>query len=150
MLIIGGIVFIVLEYFYKPKEHHVHSVDAVSYKQAILIGFAQAVSMIPGTSRSGATIIGGLLSGLNRKTAVEFSFLLAVPTMVIATAYDVLKNFSSFDGGDLSNLVAGFVTAFLVAMLAIKWFLKFVSKFNFVPFGVYRIILGVVFLYILF
>ncbi|MGE4399127.1 MAG: undecaprenyl-diphosphate phosphatase, partial [Campylobacterales bacterium] len=70
--------------------------------------------------------------------------------MVVATGYDVLKNFSSFDGGDLSNLVAGFVTAFLVAMLAIKWFLKFVAKFSFVPFGIYRIILGVAFLYILF
>ncbi len=150
MLIIGGIVFIVLEYFYKPKEHHIQSVDAISYKQALIIGFAQSVSMIPGTSRSGATIIGGLLTGLSRKTAVEFSFLLAVPTMIVATCYDVYKNFSTFGGGDISNLVAGFLVAFLVAMLAIKWFLKFVAKFSFVPFGIYRIILGVVFLYILF
>jgi undecaprenyl-diphosphatase len=150
MLIIGGIVFIVMEYFYKAKEHHVHGVEGISYKQALLIGLAQSISMVPGTSRSGATIIGGLLSGLNRKTAVEFSFLLAVPTMVVATGYDVLKNFSSFVGGDLSNLVAGFIAAFLVAMLAIKWFLKFVAKFSFVPFGIYRIIIGVAFLYILF
>jgi undecaprenyl-diphosphatase len=150
MLIIGGVVFIVMEYFYKAKEHHVHGVEGISYKQALLIGFAQSISMVPGTSRSGATIIGGLLSGLNRKTAVEFSFLLAVPTMIVATGYDVLKNFSSFGGGDLSNLVVGFIAAFLVAMLAIKWFLRFVAKFNFVPFGVYRIIIGVVFLYILF
>jgi undecaprenyl-diphosphatase len=150
MLIAGGVVFIVLEYFYKPKEHHIHKIDDISYKQALLVGFAQSFSMVPGTSRSGATIIGGLLSGLNRKTAVEFSFLLAVPTMVAATGYDVLKNFSSFGGGDLSNLVAGFITAFLVAMFAIKWFLKFAAKFSFVPFGVYRIIIGVLFLYILF
>lgn len=150
MLIIGGIVFIVMEYFYKQREHHAKSVDDITYKQAILIGFAQSFSMVPGTSRSGATIIGGLLSGLNRKSAVEFSFLLAVPTMVIATTYDILKNYSSFDASDLSNLVAGFITAFFVAIVAIKWFLKFVSKFSFVPFGIYRIVLGVAFLYILF
>ncbi len=150
MLIIGGVIFIVIEYFYKPKEHHIHKIDDISYKQALLIGFAQSFAMVPGTSRSGATIIGGLLSGLNRKTAVEFSFLLAVPTMVIATAYDVLKNFSSFSGEDLSNLVVGFITAFFVAILAIKWFLKFVAKFSFVPFGIYRIALGALFLYILF
>jgi len=150
MLIAGGIVFIIMEYFYKPKEHHIHKIEEISYKQALLIGFAQSVSMVPGTSRSGATIIGGLLSGLNRKTAVEFSFLLAVPTMIIATVYDVLKNLSSFGNADLSNLAVGFIAAFLVAMLAIKMFLKFVAKFSFVPFGIYRIILGVVFLYILF
>ncbi len=150
MLIIGGVIFIVLEYFYKEKEHHIHKIDDISYRQALLIGFAQAVSMVPGTSRSGATIIGGLLSGLTRKTAVEFSFLLAVPTMIVATGYDVLKNFSSFGSADLSNLAGGFIAAFLVAMLAIKLFLKFVAKFSFVPFGVYRIILGVAFLYILF
>lgn len=150
MLIIGGVLFIVLEYFYKPKEHHINKIDDISYKQALAIGFAQSFSMVPGTSRSGATIIGGLLSGLSRKTAVEFSFLLAVPTMVVATAYDVLKNFSSFGGGDMSNIAAGFIAAFLVAMLAIKMFLQFVAKFSFVPFGIYRIILGVAFLYILF
>ncbi len=150
MLIAGGIVFIILEYFYKPQERHIDKIDDINYKQALLIGFAQSFSMVPGTSRSGATIIGGLLSGLNRKTAVEFSFLLAVPTMIIATLYDVFKNFSSFGGGDITNLVIGFVVAFLVAMLAIKWFLKFVAKFSFVPFGVYRIIVGVLFLYILF
>lgn len=150
MLIAGGIVFIVLEYFYKPKEHHIDKIDDISFKQALLVGFAQSFSMVPGTSRSGATIIGGLLSGLSRKTAVEFSFLLAVPTMIIATGYDILKNLSSFGDADFTNLAAGFITAFLVAMLAIKWFLKFVAKFSFVPFGVYRIILGVAFLYILF
>ena len=91
MLIIGGLVFIAIEYFYKNKEHSVHSIDTISYKQALLIGFAQSLSMVPGTSRSGATIIGGLLSGLDRKTAVEFSFLLAVPTMIIATGYDIVK-----------------------------------------------------------
>lgn len=150
MLIAGGVVFIILEFFYKEKEHHVRKIEDMSYKQAFFIGFAQSISMIPGTSRSGATIIGGLFSGLNRKTAVEFSFLLAVPTMIIATAYDVLKNFSSFGVSDLSNLAAGFIAAFLVAMFAIKLFLKFVARFSFVPFGVYRIILGVVFLYILY
>lgn len=150
MLIIGGLVFIAIEYFYKNKEHSVHSIDTISYKQALLIGFAQSLSMVPGTSRSGATIIGGLLSGLDRKTAVEFSFLLAVPTMIIATGYDIVKNFSSFDPSDVSNLAVGFISAFIVALVAIKWFLKFVAKFNFIPFAVYRISLGVIFLYVLF
>lgn len=150
MLIIGGFVFIAIEYFYKNKEHAVHSLDTISYKQALLIGFAQSLSMVPGTSRSGATIIGGLLTGLNRKTAVEFSFLLAVPTMIIATGYDILKNFSSFGASDVSNLAVGFICAFIVALVAIKWFLKFVAKFNFVPFAIYRIALGVIFLYVLF
>jgi len=149
-LILGGVVFILMEYFYKTKEQPINSIDEIGLKEALLIGFAQSFSMIPGTSRSGATIIGGLLCGLSRRSAVEFSFLLAVPTMVIATSYDIYKNFSSFDTTDISNLIIGFVTAFFVAMIAIKWFLKFVSKFSFVPFGVYRIILGVIFLYILF
>jgi undecaprenyl-diphosphatase len=150
MLIAGGILLIALEFFYKEKEHHIHKVEEISYKQALLIGFAQSFAMVPGTSRSGATIIGGLLAGLSRRCAVEFSFLLAVPTMVIASAYDMLKNFSHFDGTDTANLAAGFIAAFIVGMIAIKWFLKFVSKFSFVPFGIYRIVLGVLFLYILF
>lgn len=150
MLIVGGVVFIALEFFYKEKEHHVHKIEDISYKQALLIGFAQSFAMVPGTSRSGATIIGGLFSGLNRKTAVEFSFLLAVPTMIIASAYDTLKHFHEMGGADLSNLAAGFIMAFIVGLLAVKWFLKFVSKFSFVPFGIYRIVIGVAFLYILF
>jgi undecaprenyl-diphosphatase len=146
MLIIGGIVFIVIEKFYKEKEHHVAHVEEVTYKQAFAIGLFQSLAMVPGTSRSGATIIGGLLIGLKRKTATEFSFLLAVPTMLAATAYDILKHHSEFDFSDAQALGVGFVTAFIVALLIIKWFLAFIKKHTFIPFGVYRIVVGLVFL----
>lgn len=146
MLIAGGIVFIVIEKFYKEKEHHVSHVEEVSYKQAFMIGLFQSLAMVPGTSRSGATIIGGLLIGLKRKTATEFSFLLAVPTMLAATAYDILKHHSEFDFSDAQALGVGFVTAFIVALAIIRWFLAFIKKHTFIPFGIYRIVIGLVFL----
>ena len=149
MLIAGGIVFIVLEKFYKPKEHHTAQIEELSIKQALLIGFAQSCAMVPGTSRSGATIIGGLLAGLNRKLAVEFSFLLALPTMFVATSYDIFKHHNEMVIDDVSALVVGFGMAFLVALLAVKTFLKFISKVSFIPFGIYRIIIGFLFLYYL-
>lgn len=146
MLIIGGVIFILVEYFYKEKEHHVGHVEDVSYKQAFLIGLFQSLAMVPGTSRSGATIIGGLLIGLKRKTATEFSFLLAVPTMLAATAYDILKHRHEFSFDDAQALGIGFVTAFIVALLIIKWFLSFIKKHTFIPFGFYRIVVGLIFL----
>lgn len=146
MLVIGGVIFIVVEYFYKEKEHHVGHVEQVSYKQAFMIGLFQSLAMVPGTSRSGATIIGGLLIGLKRKTATEFSFLLAVPTMLAATAYDILKHHNEFDFSDAQALGVGFVTAFIVALAIIRWFLAFVKKHTFIPFGIYRIIVGLIFL----
>lgn len=146
MLILGGFVFIITELLHKEKEEHVGDLDDVSYKQAFFIGLAQSLAMIPGTSRSGATILGGIFLGLKRKTAVEFSFLLALPTMLIATAYDVTKNFEHFAFDDWGNLAVGFVSAFLFALVAIRFFLAFISKFNLIPFGVYRIVLGTVFI----
>ncbi|BCD67223.1 undecaprenyl-diphosphate phosphatase [Nitratiruptor sp. YY09-18] len=146
MLIIGGIIFILVELFYKEKEHHIEDVDQVSYKQAFLIGLFQSLAMVPGTSRSGATIIGGLLLGLKRKTAAEFSFLLAVPTMLAATAYDLLKHYKEFDASNTLALLVGFITAFVVALIVIKWFLHFIKKHTFIPFGIYRIIVGILFL----
>ncbi len=147
MLIIGGIVFILVELFYKEKEHHIEDVDEVSYKQALAIGLFQSLAMIPGTSRSGATIIGGLLIGLKRKTAAEFSFLLAVPTMLAATGYDLLKHYHEFDASNTAALAVGFITAFAVALAVIKWFLDFIKKHTFIPFGIYRIVVGVIFLW---
>lgn len=144
MLIIGGIIMIVIEWL--RKEDKGVGLEEVTYKQAIMIGIAQSFAMVPGTSRSGATIIGGLLSGLNRRAAVEFSFILAVPTMVVATAYDLYKNAEHFVVDDWSLLGIGFVSAFLFALLAIRFFLAFVTKYNFVPFGVYRIFIGLMFL----
>jgi len=145
MLIIGGIIMIVLEMLRK-EDKGVH-LEEVSYKQAVLIGIAQSFAMVPGTSRSAATIIGGLLSGLNRRAAVEFSFILAVPTMMIATAYDLYKNAEHFVVDDWGLLGVGFVSAFVFALLAIRFFLAFVSRYSFIPFGVYRIFIGLIFLY---
>ncbi len=149
MLIFGGIVFIILEYFYKESSK-VETTDDISYKQAFLVGLFQSISMIPGTSRSGATIIGGLLMGFNRKVATEFSFLLAVPTMFIATFYDIYKNYNEFNFDNSLILIAGFISAFTFAFFAVKTFLAFVSRFNFIPFGIYRILIGVIFLYYLY
>jgi len=150
MLIIWGIIFIVVELWRKksPPLNETKELDNISYKQAFIIGFSQCFAMVPGTSRSGATIITGLLSGLSRETAAAFSFLLAVPTMFSATAYDVYSNLDVFKANleYVYLFLVGGVVAFVVAILAIKLFLKFVSKFDYIPFGIYRIFIGFVFL----
>lgn len=149
MLILGGIVFIAIELAHKNKEYKVTSLEKVSFLQAFCIGLIQSLAMIPGTSRSGASIIGGLLLGLNRKSAAEFSFLLAIPTMIAATAYSIYKEPELLSNADsLIPLSIGFVTAFVVAVVVIKFFLKFISKFDFIPFGIYRIVLGILFFYL--
>ncbi len=142
MFIIGGVVFLIVEYFYKERDHFVKRVEDVSYKQAFWIGAAQCFSLIPGTSRAGSTIIGGLLSGLTRKASAEFSFLLAIPVMAAVTAYDVIKHYDEFNFDNWLVLGAGFVTAFVVAYITIKLFIEFLSRFTFVPFGIYRILFG--------
>jgi len=146
MFIIGGFVFLIVEYFYEEKEWHVSDVEEVSYKQALWVGIAQIFSLIPGTSRAGATIIGGLLAGLDRKTSMEFSFLLAIPVMAAVTGYDLLKYYQDFADANWGAFVAGFITAFIVAYLTIKLFLAFIQRFTFVAFGIYRIIFGVLLL----
>lgn len=149
MFIIGGIVFLVVEYFYQEKEYHVKDVEKLSYMQALWVGIAQVFSLVPGTSRAGATIIGGLLTGLNRKTSMEFSFLLAIPVMAAVSGYDLLKYYREFADANWVAFGIGFVTAFVVAYTTIKLFLAFIQRFTFVAFGVYRIILGVFLLMIL-
>ena len=106
--------------------------------------------MVPGTSRSGATIIAGLLCGLSRNLAARFSFLLAIPTMFAATLYDTYKNLDTFasNSQNIWIFLLGGVVAFVVALIAIKLFLSFVSKFDFIPFGIYRIIVGILFLFV--
>ncbi|HSR74800.1 MAG TPA: undecaprenyl-diphosphate phosphatase [Sulfurovum sp.] len=143
MFIVGGVVFLVLEYFYEEKEFHVRDVEKTSYKQALWVGIAQIFSLIPGTSRAGATIIGGLLAGLDRKASAEFSFLLAIPVMAAVSGYDLLKHYQEFADANWSAFLAGFVTAFIVAYLTIKLFLAFLQKFTFIAFGIYRIIFGI-------
>lgn len=143
MFIIGGLVFLLVEYFYEEKEWHVSDVEKVSHKQALWVGAAQIFSLIPGTSRAGATIIGGLLVGLDRKTSAEFSFLLAIPVMAAVTGYDLLKYYQDFADANWGAFVAGFIAAFIVAYLTIKLFLAFIQRFTFVAFGIYRIVFGV-------
>ena len=145
-LFFGGIVLIAIERMYKEQEHHTESIGELSMRKAFLVGLAQSVSMIPGVSRSGATIIGGMLFGMKRKAAVEFSFLLAVPTMVAATGFDLFKANLSFSGGELGILAVGFLGAFITALLAVKYFVRYISNHNFVAFGIYRIALAMLFL----
>ncbi len=122
---------------------------SLSYKQAFLIGIFQAFAFIPGVSRAAATIIGGLALGLRRTAAVEFSFLLSVPTMLAAAALDISKNNAAFTPDQFSMLVVGFVAAFFVALAAVRFLLRFIKTHTFVPFGIYRIALAAVFFLIL-
>ncbi len=124
----------------------IDDVEKVTLKQSMIIGFAQIFALIPGTSRAGSTIIGALLVGLTRKASAEFSFLLAFPVMTAVTAYDLLKHYHEFSDANLATLAVGFVVSFLVAFVTIKLFLKFLEKFTFVAFGIYRIIFGVILL----
>ncbi len=144
MFIIGGIIFLAVEKFYKPKEHFVDDVEKVSYKQALWIGIAQIFALIPGTSRAGSTIIGAMLVGLTRKASAEFSFLLAFPVMCATTGYDILKHHNElFMNSNFTVLAVGFVVSFVVAYATIKLFLKFLERFTFVSFGIYRILFGI-------
>ena len=149
MFIIGGIVFLIVEYLYSEKEHAVHEVEQVSMKQALAVGVAQIFSLIPGTSRAGATIIGGMLAGLDRKSAAEFSFLLAIPVMAAVSGYDLLKHYEEFAHANWQAFAIGFVVAFVVAYATIKLFLVYLQRFTFVPFGIYRILFGILLLSII-
>ncbi len=135
----GGFFLIVFEWLHRERKGAVDRVENITYPQAIIIGLFQAIAVVPGVSRAAATIIGGLLLGLKRTAIVEFSFMLAVPTMLAASALDLVKNAHSFSHGQFTFLAVGFVTSFIVAILGIKFLLFFIKRSNFVPFGVYRI-----------
>lgn len=144
MFILGGVLFLIVEkFFIKEDAHTTHNVEEITLKQSMIVGFAQVFALIPGTSRAGATIIGALLVGIDRKTSAEFSFLLAFPVMSAVAGYDLLKHYKDFSDANLMVLGVGFVTSFIVAYITIKLFLKFLERFTFVSFGVYRIIFGV-------
>ena len=143
-LFVGGIVLIVFERFV-PKTAQRNAVTSISPRQAVLVGIFQSLAIIPGVSRSAATIVGGELIGIPKQTIVEFSFLLAIPTMAAATGYDLLKTAGQFTAADVQALVIGFVLSFMVALAAIKWFLAYVKNHSFVVFGVYRVIVAVAF-----
>jgi len=143
-LVVGGIIMLWAE----RREHEVHaeSVDDITWKDALKVGFAQCLAMIPGTSRSGSTIIGGLLFGLSRKTATEFSFFLAMPTMVGAAVYSGYKYRDLFQPADLPVFAIGFVTSFIFAMIAVKGLLKFIASHSYAAFAWYRIGFGLLIL----
>lgn len=145
-LLVGGIVLIVFELLHKEKGGGAKDIRSIRYRDAFAIGLFQALAIIPGVSRSAASIAGGLLLGIQRVAIVEFSFLLAVPTMLAATGYDLLKTYGSFEAGNVSLLLVGAGTAFLVALAALRFLLKFVKSYTFIPFGIYRILLALVFL----
>jgi len=144
-LFVGGIALIAFELLHKESEDEATEIRDLPYKQVALVGLFQSVAMIPGVSRSAATIVGGLLMGMRRATIVEFSFLLAVPTMAAATGYDILKSFDTFPTDGFGLLAVGFVTSLIVALLSMRLLISFVKKHTFIPFGIYRIVLAVLF-----
>jgi len=144
-LLLGGALIILFELFHKEKETAHEDISTIPYSKCIGIGLFQSLAVVPGVSRSAATIIGGLALGLKRTTIVEFSFLLAVPTMLAASVLDLAKSGSFFTPDQFGVLATGFVVSFIVAMFSIKFLLGFVRKHSFIPFGVYRIIAALLF-----
>jgi len=153
-LFVGGIFLIVFELWYEKKKRKKVGVEEMntseelsklSYGKSACIGLFQSIAMIPGVSRSAATIVGGLFLGLSRKAIVEFSFLLAVPTMAAATALDLYKNASSFNTQQFWVLLVGFVVSFVVAIVSIKFLLAFIKRYSFIGFGVYRMVIAMLF-----
>jgi len=144
MLILGGLVILWAE----RREHQIRvkNVDDMTWKDALKVGLFQVVSMVPGTSRSGSTIIGGLFIGLDRKVAAEFSFFLAVPTMFAATFYDVFKHRDLLHASDVPMFAAGFITAFFSAWLAVRTLVRFVANHTYEIFAWYRIVFGLIIL----
>jgi undecaprenyl-diphosphatase len=141
-LVLGGFAILLIERI-RPEPRH-HAVERLPAATALQIGLCQAVAMIPGISRSGATIMGGLLLGVDRRTATEFSFFLAVPTMLAATVYDIYKNGAVMSGDNVAVIAVGFVAAFLAALFVVRRVLDFVSRRGFAPFAWYRIVVGLV------
>ncbi|MBL5965629.1 undecaprenyl-diphosphate phosphatase [Lelliottia amnigena] len=140
-LVVGGVLLIAAELL-KPKEPKAPGLDDMTYRQAFMIGCFQCLALWPGFSRSGATISGGMLMGVSRYAASEFSFLLAVPMMIGATALDLYKSYHFLTAADFPMFAVGFVTAFLVALVAIKTFLQLIKRISFIPFAIYRFIVA--------
>lgn len=139
MLLLGGIVLVFVDkWFVNAKD----DIDQLNYTKSFKIGLFQCLAMVPGVSRSAATIIGGLNENLGRKAAAEFSFLLAVPTMFAASSYKLLQGYKTIDVADVQILIIGNIVAFIVAMIAIKFFIAILTKYGFKVFGYYRIVLG--------
>ncbi|HSU44691.1 MAG TPA: undecaprenyl-diphosphate phosphatase [Casimicrobiaceae bacterium] len=146
--IVGALVILWVERRMRiaPSRVRIDDIDDMRWPDALKIGIAQAFALIPGTSRSGATIIGGMLFGLSRPAATRFSFFLAIPTLLAACAYDFLRNRALFSLQDLQGLAIGFVAAFAAAFLCVRWLIRYVSRHDFVPFAWYRIAFGLLIL----
>ena len=140
--IIGGLIILWVER--SPRRAVVEQVDDMTWKDALKVGLAQSFALIPGTSRSGATIIGGMLFGLSRRAATEFSFFLAVPTLIAAGAYDLYKHRALLGAGDLGLFSVGFVVSFVAAFLCVRWLLRYIASHDFSVFAWYRIVFGMV------
>jgi undecaprenyl-diphosphatase len=149
-LIVGGIAILIIERLPLVARARYDRIEDIPAANALKIGLFQCLSMIPGTSRAAATIMGALLVGVTRRAAAEFSFILAIPTMLAASVYDVYKNRATLTLDGLEVIAVGFVVAFLVALVAVKWMIAFISRHGFSPFAYYRIVVGAVMLAILF
>ena len=145
-LLLGGLVLIWSDYFFAKLHTHGRRTSDLTYIDSIKLGIYQSIALIPGVSRSGSTILGGLFLGMSKKEAAEFSFFLAVPTMGAATAYKVLKMAKHIDMGEIHLLAIGLVVSFFVAILAVKLFIGIVTKHGFKAFGYYRVVLGLILL----
>ncbi len=148
-LFLGGIVLIVFDLLHKESANSLDNIEAMPYTTALGIGLFQILAFIPGVSRAAATIIGGLVLGMKRRTIVEFSFLLAVPTMLAATGLDLAQSAHAFSFDQFVFLAVGFVVSFVVATLSIKFLLHFIQHHNFIPFGIYRILIAGLFFILL-
>ncbi|MEK7377085.1 MAG: undecaprenyl-diphosphatase UppP [Candidatus Margulisiibacteriota bacterium] len=145
-LLLGGIFLILFELFHREKETAHEDISTIPYSKCVAIGLFQSIAVFPGVSRSAATIIGGLMLNLKRSTIVEFSFLLAVPTMLAASVLDIIKSAPSFNSGQFHLLATGFIISFVAALLSIKALLAFTKKHTFISFGVYRIVIALIFM----
>ena len=143
-LIVYGVAFIAMEFFNKNREFKVQTTDGITYKHALIIGLCQVLSIIPGTSRSGVTILAALLLGISRPAGAEFTFFLAVPVMVGASFLKLLKYGFAFSAAEFGYLAIGVLVAFVVSLACIKLLMNFVRKHDFTVFGWYRIVLGVI------
>lgn len=142
-LVAGGVLMIIAEKI-KPEPVS-NTLDQISFKQALVVGIFQCFALIPGFSRSGATLSGGLLVGMNHKTASEFTFIMAIPIMFAASGKDLIESWDLLKVSDLPLFIAGFITAFAVALIAIKFFLELINKIKLIPFALYRFVLAIVF-----
>jgi undecaprenyl-diphosphatase len=138
--VIGGLIILWIER--RPRKVRIESVDDMTWRDALKVGVAQAFALIPGTSRSGATIVGGMVFGLSRRAATEFSFFLAVPTLIAAGAYDLVKNRALLSVNDVGLFAVGGITAFISAFLCVRWLLRYITTHDFTVFAWYRILFG--------